>query len=70
MPIVRRTRAPLPSDCSMARKTWRIARGIDMFAGLWDAKKKGGTKGRVERREWDEFERLLDDRKRDVKGVR
>lgn len=59
----------MPSDCSMAKKTWRIARGTDMFAGLCDAKKKGGIKGRVERREWDEFERFLDDRERAVKGV-
>lgn len=41
----------MPSDCSMARKTWRIARGADMFAGLCDAKKKGGVKGMVKRGE-------------------
>lgn len=70
MPIVRRTRAPMPSDCSMARKTWRIARGADMFAGLCDAKKEGGANGRVKRGEWDDFERFLADRKRAVKGVR
>ena len=49
MPIVRRTRAPMPSDCSMAKKTWRIARGADMFAGLCNAKKEGGVKGKVKR---------------------
>ena len=70
VPIVRRTRAPMPSDCSMARKTWRIARGADMFAGLCDAKKEGGANGRVKRGEWDDFERFLADRKRAVKGVR
>lgn len=30
----RRTLAPTPSDCSMARKTWRMARGVDMLGGL------------------------------------
>lgn len=60
----------MPSDCSMARKTWRIARGADMFAGLCDAKKEGGVNGRVKRGEWDDFERFLADRKRAVKGVR
>lgn len=54
MPIVRRTRAPIPSNCSMARKTWRIARGADMFAGLCDAKKNGGVKGMVRRGEREE----------------
>lgn len=39
----------MPSDCSMAKKTWRIARGADMFAGLCNAKKEGGVKGKVKR---------------------
>ena len=46
MPIERRTRAPAPSDCSIARKAWRIARGMDMFVGLLGAKNVGGTSGR------------------------
>ncbi len=45
VPIERRTRAPAPSDCSMARKAWRIARGTVMFVGLLEAKKVGGTRG-------------------------
>lgn len=31
VPIERRTRAPAPSACSMARKTWRMARAVDIF---------------------------------------
>ena len=46
VPIDRRTRAPAPSDCSIAKKAWRIARGIDMFVGLLGAKKVGGMRGR------------------------
>ena len=46
VPIERRTRAPAPSDCSMAKKAWRIARGIDMFVGLLGVKKVGGMRGR------------------------
>lgn len=34
VPIERRTRAPAPSDCSMARKALRIARVTVMFAGF------------------------------------
>ena len=45
MPIERRTRAPAPSDCSIAKKAWRIARGTVMFVGLLGAKKVGGTRG-------------------------
>lgn len=30
----RRTRAPAPSDCSMAKKALRIARGTDILAGF------------------------------------
>lgn len=30
----RRTRAPAPSACSMARKTLRMARGMDMAEGI------------------------------------
>ena len=45
VPIERRTRAPAPSDCSMARKAWRIARGTVMFVGLLEEKKLGGTRG-------------------------
>ena len=56
MPIERRTRAPAPSDCSMARKAWRIARGTDMFAGLEGAKKEGGVNERPRKAEVDEFE--------------
>jgi hypothetical protein len=33
VPIERRTRAPTPSDCSVAWKARRIARGIDMIEG-------------------------------------
>lgn len=32
VPIDLRTRAPAPSDCSMAKKAFRIARGIVIFA--------------------------------------
>ena len=46
MPIERRTRAPAPSDCSIAKKAWRIVRGIDMFVGLLGAKNVGGMRGR------------------------
>ena len=46
MPFERRTRAPAPSDCSMARKSWRIARGTDIFADFLAAKKVGGVKRR------------------------
>lgn len=45
VPIERRTRAPAPSDCSIARKAWRIARGRLMFVGLSGAKNVGGTRG-------------------------
>lgn len=41
-----RTLAPTPSDCSIARKTCRIARGTVMLAGFDDAKKAGGVKRR------------------------
>ena len=34
MPIERRTRAPAPSDCSMARKACLIWRGVVMLVGL------------------------------------
>ena len=46
MPIERRTRAPAPSDCSVARKARAMARGTVMFAGLVGAKEVGGMKGR------------------------
>ena len=46
MPIERRTRAPAPSDCSTARKAWRMALGTLMLAGLEDAKNVGGMRGR------------------------
>ena len=45
VPIERRTRAPAPSDCSIARKAWRMARGTLMFVGLLGAKKVGGMSG-------------------------
>lgn len=45
MPIERRTRAPAPSDCSMARKACLICRGTVMLAGFAGAKKVGGTRG-------------------------
>ena len=51
MPIDRRTRAPAPSDCSIAKKAWRIARGIDMFVGLLGAKSVGGMRGRPKKEE-------------------
>jgi hypothetical protein len=41
----RRTRAPAPSDCEMARKDCRIARGIDMFEGALRDGSAGGTTG-------------------------
>ena len=46
MPIERRTRAPAPSDCSIARKAWRMVLGTLMFAGLEGAKNVGGMRGR------------------------
>ena len=47
VPIERRTRAPAPSDCSIAKKALRIARGIVMFAGF-DAPyiARGGMRGK------------------------
>ena len=45
-PIDRRTRAPTPSDCSIARNDWRIALGTVIFVGFCGAKKVGGTSGR------------------------
>ena len=41
-----RTLAPTPSDCSIARKTCRKARGTVMLAGFEGAKKAGGVKCR------------------------
>ena len=52
----RRTRAPAPSDCSMARKAWRMARGTDMLAGWEGAKKEGGVKDRPRNAGMEEFE--------------
>ena len=48
--MLRRTRAPAPSDCSMARKACRIARGTDMLEGVLEVKKEGGVKGRLFKR--------------------
>lgn len=47
VPIERRTRAPAPSDCSIARKAWRIVRDIDMLPVVAGAKKEGAVKGRL-----------------------
>lgn len=47
VPIERRTRAPAPSACSIARKAWRMARGMDIFADFDGAKKDGGVNGRL-----------------------
>lgn len=52
----RRTRAPAPSDCSIARKAWRMARGTDMFAGLEGAKMEGGVEDRLGKAGVEEFE--------------
>ncbi len=46
VPMERRTRAPAPSDCSMARKACLMARGTVMLAGLSEAKKVAGIRGR------------------------
>ena len=40
VPMERRTLAPTPSDCSTARKTWRMARAVDMLAGLVGSREK------------------------------
>ena len=46
----RLTRAPAPSDCSIARNACLIFRATVMFAGLEGAKKVGGTSGRPKKR--------------------
>ena len=46
VPIERRTRAPAPSDCSMARNACLIPLGTVIFAGLFGAKKVGDMRVR------------------------
>lgn len=46
VPIDLRTLAPTPSDCSMARKAFRMARGTDMFGDCVREGSCGGTTGR------------------------
>ena len=46
MPMERRTWAPTPSDWEMARKALRMARGMDMSAGVVREGSLGGTAGR------------------------
>ena len=42
VPIERRTRAPAPSACSMARKALRITRGTDIFEVIVGSGMRGG----------------------------
>ena len=60
VPIERRTRAPAPSDCSIAKKAWRIARGTVIFVGLFRAKNVGGTSGSPKKEDVESEEALIE----------